>query len=62
MTPAPYYLRHFQIFDKIDKKKNANCMFEKLPNLYLIVLLISFFPLALWITAENRTRLKKLFT
>ena len=30
-------------------------------NLYLIVLLISFFPLLLWIAAENKTKLKKLF-
>ena len=41
--------------------KKANCIFEELSNLYLIVLLISFFPLLLCITTENRTKLKKLF-
>ena len=41
--------------------KIANCIFEELSTLYLIVLLISFFPLLLWITAKNRTKLKKLF-
>ena len=39
--------------------KRANCIFEELSNLYLIALLISFFPLILWITVENRTKLKK---
>ena len=64
---APCYLRHFQIFDKIDSfpKKFLNAFRIKkgkeLSNLYLIVLLISFFPLLLWITAENITKLKKLF-
>ena len=53
--PSPCYLRHFPIFDKIDsfgkdflnvlRIKRANCIFEELSNLYLIVLLISFFPL-----------------
>ena len=32
-----------------------------MPNLYLIVLLISFFLLLSWIIVENRTELKKLF-
>ena len=41
--------------------KRANGIFEELPNLYLIVLLISFFPLLLRISAENRINLKKLF-
>ena len=65
--PAPCYLRHFQIFDKIDsfpkkfeclynkRRQIAICTFGELSNLYLIVLLTSFFPLLLWITAENRT-------
>ena len=70
-TPAHCYLRHFQIFDKIDSSpkkvlnvsrlKKANYSFEELSNLYLIVMLISFFPILLWITAENITKLKKLF-
>ena len=69
--PTPCYLRHFQIFNKIDSfpKRNlnffwikkTNCIFEELSNLYITVLLISFFSLLLWITAENRTNLKKLF-
>ena len=69
--PAPCCLCHFQIFDKINsfqkhflnvfRIKNANCINEQLPNLYLIALLISCFPLLLWITAENRTKLKILF-
>ena len=41
--------------------KKANGIFEELSTLCLIVSLISFFPLLLWITAENRTKLKKLF-
>ena len=67
----PRYLHHFRIFDKIDgfqKKflnafriKKANYIFEQLSNLYLIALLIIFFPLLFWIAAENRTKLKKLF-
>ena len=68
MTPAPCYLRHFQIFDKIGSfLKNflnifrINCIFEELSNLYLILLLIILFPLLLWITAENRTRPKNFF-
>ena len=40
--------------------KKANDIFEEL-SLYLIVSLISFFPLHMWFTAENRTKLKKLF-
>ena len=36
----------------------ANGIFEELPNLYLIVLLTSFFPLLLRISAENRINLK----
>ena len=36
-----------------------NC--NELSNLYWIVLVISFFPLLLWITAESRTKLMKLF-
>ena len=70
-STASCYLRHFQIFDKIDnfpKKfwmlwgwKKENFVFEELSNLYLIVLLNSFFSLHLWITAENKTKLKKLF-
>ena len=70
-TPNPCYLFHFQIFEKIvgfQKKlwiplgrKKKNCIFEELSNLYLIVLLFNSFPLLLWITTENRTKLKKLF-
>ena len=70
-SPTPCCLRQFQIFDKSDSFpkhflnvfgiKQANCIFEELSNLYLIVLLISFIPLLLWIIAENRTKLKKLF-
>ena len=68
---APCCSRYFHIFDKIDSFpkqflnlfsiKKANCIFEGLSTVYLIDLLISFFPLLLWITAENRTKLKKLF-
>ena len=43
------------------EKEKANCIFEELSNLYLIVLLISFFPPRLWITAETRTKLKNFF-
>ena len=70
MIPHPLLLRHFQIFIKIDsfpkiflklfRIKKTNDIFEGLSNLYLIVLLISFLPPLLWITAENRTKLKKL--
>ena len=41
--------------------KKPNWIFEELSNFCLIVFLISFFPLLLWITAENRTKLKKLY-
>ena len=68
---APYYLRHSQIFDQINsfsknflnvfRIKKANCISVELSNVYLINLLISFFPLLLWITAKNRTKLKKLY-
>ena len=34
-----------------------NRIFEELSNLYLIILLTSFIPLLLWITAENRKKL-----
>ena len=67
----PCVLRHFQIFDKIDKfpkkvfnvfrMKKESCIIEELSNLYLIVLVISFSPLILWITAESRTKLKELY-
>ena len=68
-TPNPCYLRYFQILYKIDsfpKKiffriKNVNYIFEELSNLYLTVLLISFFPCLLWITAGNRTWRNYLF-
>ena len=43
-------------------QKKTNCIFEVLSNLYLIVLLINFFPFVLWITTENRTKLVKLLT
>ena len=35
---------------------------EELSKFCLVVLLSNFFPLILWITVENRTKLKKLFT
>ena len=35
-------------------------IFEELSNLYLIILLTSFIPLLLWITAENRKKLLQL--
>ena len=70
-SPTPCCSRQFQIFDKSDSFpkhflnvfgiKQANCIFEELSNLYVIVFLISFIPLLLWIIAENRTKLKKLF-
>ena len=41
--------------------KKANWIFEELSNLCLIGLLISFFPLLLWITTANRTKLQKVF-
>ena len=40
--------------------KKANCIFEKLSDLYLIVLLTGFFPLLWLITVGNRAKLKKL--
>ena len=40
--------------------KITNCIFEELSNLYLITLLISFFPVFLWDTTENRTKLMTL--
>ena len=71
MPTIPCYLLHFQIFHKIDgfpkkflnvfRLKKSICIFEELSNSYLIVLPISFFPVLLRITAENRTELKKLF-
>ena len=39
--------------------KKANGIFEERSNLCLIVLLISFFPLLLWITTENIKNFKK---
>ena len=42
--------------------KKTNYIFEELRNSYLIVSLISFFPLLLRITAKNRAKLTKLFT
>ena len=71
MIPLPpCYLHHLQIFGKTDSflnkfvniyriKKELFRSLKDLSNSYLIVLLISFFPLLLWITAENRTKLKK---
>ena len=60
--PASCCFCHFQIFGKIDsfpkqflnvfRIKKANCIFEELSNSYLTVLLISFFPLLLRVTAE----------
>ena len=41
--------------------KIVNYIFEELSNLCLTVLLISFFPPLLWITAENRTWRNYLF-
>ena len=53
------------IFDKMDSfqknifecfwnKKEANCIFEELSNLYLIIFLISFFPFPWWIAAAEK--------
>ena len=72
MTPLPsanYVISRFLtksiVFQKIFWMflgyKKANDIFEELSNLYLILLIISFFLLLLWITSENRTKLKKLF-
>ena len=47
-------------FLNVFRIKKANCIFEELSILYLIVL-ISFFLVLLCITAESRTKLKKLF-
>ena len=41
--------------------KNASCIFEELSNLCVIVLLISFCPLLLRITAENRAKPNNFF-
>ena len=46
----------FQKKINVFRIKKANSIFAKLSNLYLIVLLVSFFSLLLWITAENRTK------
>ena len=44
MTPTPFYMCHFQIFDKIDSfqknvnfLKKVNYIFEELLNLHIIV-------------------------
>ena len=42
--------------------KKTNYIFEELRTSYLIVSVISFFPLLLRITAKNRAKLTKLFT
>ena len=49
-----FHIKTFRI------KKKENCIFDKMSKFYLIVLLISFFLLLLWITAEHGTKLKKL--
>ena len=66
--PAPAICVISRFFDKIDsflekflnvfRIKKGNCIFEELPSWYLNVLLISFFPLLLWVPTENRTKLK----
>ena len=73
ILPLPCYLRHFQIFNKTDsfsknflhvfRLEKAKKQIESLKSslICLIDLLISFFSLLSWITAENRTKLKKLF-
>ena len=56
-------------FSKIDSLKKMNVFPLKIGqtaslknfNLYIIVLLIIFFPLLVWITGENRTKMNKLF-
>ena len=62
-TPRTLLFAPFSVFDKTDsfpKKtlnvfwiKKANCIFEELAYLYLIVLLTSFFPLLLRITQKK---------
>ena len=44
----------------ISQKLHVYRIFEELPNLYLITLLISFFPLLLWITAKKKNQAKKI--
>ena len=48
------------IFWNVYAIKKANWIFEELSNLYLTVMLTSFFPRLLWIPAVKRTKLKKL--
>ena len=63
--PAPYSRDSAKliVFQKkvlnVFKIKKGNCIFKELFKLYLIVLLISFFPLLLLISAKNRTKVKK---
>ena len=65
-SPAPYYMRHFQIFDKInsslknvsnvlDSKKKVDCIFEEPLNLHIIIGYL--FSLPMWIPNENRGKL-----
>ena len=42
------------IFECFWNKKEANCIFEELSNLYLIIFLISFFPFPWWIAAAEK--------
>ena len=50
-----------KFFEQVFRITKANCIFEELSNLCFIILLISFIPFLLWITTENRTKLKKLY-
>ena len=68
--PPPNYMRHFQIFSKIDsfikmfqmflKAKIVDYIFEEWLNLHILVGQRKK-SLSLWILGENRTKLKKLF-
>ena len=70
-TPTPYYMRHFQIFDKIhsflknllnvpDSKKKVYYIFEEPLSLNIIVDYL--FSLGLRIPGEERVKLKKIGT
>ena len=59
-----YALHHNDAKNMTSPQKTANRIFEKLSNLYLIVLIvlwITFFPFLLWSTSENWTKMKNLF-
>ena len=69
-TPTPYYMCHFQTFDKIDSflKMFQMSLTGKKWRLYLwrsasftYSCWLAFFSLPLWIPGGNRAKLKKLF-